>query len=151
MCTPLMGLRLVWVLHHNLSPSSGNHAHPLLYSVSSAHDFMSALLLTSRRRWSWKKVKVLVALLCPTLCDHMDYSPPGSSVQGFSRQNTGVGCPSLLQGGLPNPGIEPGSSALQADSLPSEPQTEEVGWKLCVHRLHAVTWRIPPPPPPELV
>ena len=23
-----------------------------------------------------------VALLCPTLCDHMDCSPPGSSVRG---------------------------------------------------------------------
>ena len=30
---------------------------------------------------------------------------------------------SLLQGDLPDPGIEPGSPALQADSLPSEPQT----------------------------
>ena len=26
---------------------------------------------------------VLVAQLCPTLCDHMDYSPPGSSVHGI--------------------------------------------------------------------
>ena len=62
------------------------------------------------------------AQLCLTFCDPMDCSPPDSSVQGFPRQNTGVGCHSLLQGGLPNPGIEPGSPALQADSLPSEPQ-----------------------------
>ena len=27
------------------------------------------------------KVKVLVTQSCPTLCDPMDYSPPGSSVQ----------------------------------------------------------------------
>ena len=31
---------------------------------------------------------------------------------------TGVGCHSLLQGNLPNPGIETGSPALQVDSLP---------------------------------
>ena len=37
-------------------------------------------------------------------------------------QNTGVGSLSLLQGNLPNPGIEPRSPALQADSLPAEPQ-----------------------------
>ena len=37
-------------------------------------------------------------------------------------QNTGVGCPSLPQGNLPNPGIKPRSPALQADSLPDEPQ-----------------------------
>ena len=29
------------------------------------------------------KVKVLVAQLCPTLCDLMDCSPPGSSVHGI--------------------------------------------------------------------
>ena len=38
-----------------------------------------------------------------------------------SGQNTGVGSLSLLQGNLPNPGIEPRSPALQADSLPAEP------------------------------
>ena len=30
-------------------------------------------------------MKVLVAQSCPTLCDPMDYSPPGSSVHGISR------------------------------------------------------------------
>ena len=29
------------------------------------------------------KVKVLVAQLCLTLCDPMDFSPPGSSVHGI--------------------------------------------------------------------
>ena len=29
------------------------------------------------------EVKVLVAQLCPTLCDPMDCSPPGSSVHGI--------------------------------------------------------------------
>ena len=37
----------------------------------------------------------LVAKLCPTLCDPMDCSPPGSSVSGFSRQEywSGLLCP----------------------------------------------------------
>ena len=58
---------------------------------------------------------------CPTLCDPMDYSPPGSSARGI-LQNISVGSylfPS--PGDLPNPGIEPRSRALEADSLPSEP------------------------------
>ena len=40
---------------------------------------------------------------------------------GFSRQEywSGLPCPPL--GDLPNPGIEPGSLTLWADSLPSEP------------------------------
>ena len=29
------------------------------------------------------KVKVLVTQSCPTLCNPMDYSPPGSSVHGI--------------------------------------------------------------------
>ena len=41
----------------------------------------------------------LVTQSCPTLCDPMDCSPPGSSVHGGSPgKNTGVGCHFLLQG-----------------------------------------------------
>ena len=39
----------------------------------------------------------------------------------FSRQEYGVGCHPPLLGDNPNPGIEPESPALQADSLQSEP------------------------------
>ena len=42
-----------------------------------------------------------------------------STVHGI-LQNTGVGSLLLLQGNLPNPGIEPRSPTLQADSLPTE-------------------------------
>ena len=48
---------------------------------------------------------------------HRLYSPWNSA-----GQNTGVGTLSLLQGNLPNPGIEPQFPALQADSLPAEPE-----------------------------
>ena len=34
---------------------------------------------------------------CPTLCDPIDGSPPGSPVPGISGKNTGVGCHFLLQ------------------------------------------------------
>ena len=41
----------------------------------------------------------------------MDYNPPGSPVHGNSPgKNIGVGCHALLQGNLPNPGVEPRSS-----------------------------------------
>ena len=67
-------------------------------------------------------VLCLVAQLCPTLCNPMDCSPPGSSVHGDSPgKNTGVDCHALFQGNLPNPGFEPRSPTLRADSLPSEP------------------------------
>ena len=40
---------------------------------------------------------------------------------GFSRQEYWSGFPFPSQGDLPNPGIEPGSPAFQADTLTSEP------------------------------
>ena len=40
---------------------------------------------------------------------------------GFSRQEYWIGLPFPPPGDLPDPGIEPGSPALQADSLPSKP------------------------------
>ena len=59
-----------------------------------------------------------VAQSCLNLCDPIDCSPPGSSVHGDSPgKNTGVGWLALLQGNLPDPGIEPGSPALQEDLL----------------------------------
>ena len=42
----------------------------------------------------------------------------------FSRQEYRSGLPCPSPGGLPDPGIESGTSALQADSLPSEPVGE---------------------------
>ena len=41
---------------------------------------------------------------------------------GFSRQEYWSGLPSPSPGDPPDPGIKPGSPALQADSLPAEPQ-----------------------------
>ena len=61
--------------------------------------------------------------LCPTLCDPMDHSIPGSSVHEDSLgKNTGVGCHTLFQEILPDQGTELRSltSASQAGSLPSE-------------------------------
>ena len=48
--------------------------------------------------------------LCPTFCDPMGYSPPGSSVHGILQARiywSGLPCPP--PGDLPNPGIEPTS------------------------------------------
>ena len=55
----------------------------------------------------------------------MGYSPAGSSLfMEFSRQEDWSGLPFPSPGDLPNPGIESGFPALQADSLPSELPTD---------------------------
>ena len=63
-----------------------------------------------------------VAQSCPTL------QPQGNTVAdqasqstGFSRQEYWSGLPFPSPGDLPDPGIKPGSPALQADTLPTEP------------------------------
>ena len=58
----------------------------------------------------------LVAQSYPTLCDPMDCSPLSMR---FSRQGYWSGLPLPSPGDLPNPGIEPRSPALQANSLPT--------------------------------
>ena len=66
---------------------------------------------------------VFYSLRCVQLfCNPVDCSPTDSSVREDSPgKNTGGGCHFLLQGNFPDPGIKPGSPALQVDSLPSEP------------------------------
>ena len=54
-------------------------------------------------------VLCLVAQLCPTLCNPMDCSLPGSSVRGDSpSKNTGMGSHFLLQGIFSTQGSNPG-------------------------------------------
>ena len=69
-----------------------------------------------------KKVKVLVAQSCLTLWDPRASSPPDSSVYGILQARIlPFKKPFPSPRDLPNPGIEPGSPALQTDALPSEP------------------------------
>ena len=66
-------------------------------------------------------LQVLVSQLCPTLCDPMDWSPPGSSVHGILQARILEWLPFPSPGDFPDPGIKPRSPALQADSLSFEP------------------------------
>ena len=69
------------------------------------------------------KVKVKVKLLSCVQLFGAYQAPPTRLLLPweFPGKNTGVGCHFLLQGNLPNQGVKPGSLALQADTLPSEP------------------------------
>ena len=58
---------------------------------------------------------------CPTLCSPIDVPCQAPLIMGFTRQEYWSGLPVPSPRDLPNPGIEPRSPALQADSLASEP------------------------------
>ena len=60
---------------------------------------------------------VLVAQSCPTLCDPMNCSPSGFSVHGILQARILEWVAILFSGYLPDPGMEPGASALQTDSV----------------------------------
>ena len=72
--------------------------------------------------WNLESLTVILSVShsvsCPTLCDPMDFSPPGFSVHVILRAEYWSGLLFPSSGDLPDPGIEP---ALQADSLLIEP------------------------------
>ena len=65
------------------------------------------------------KVKSLSRVLRFATLWTVAYQAPPS--MGFSRQESWSGLPFPSPGDLPDPGMEPGSPALRADALSSEP------------------------------
>ena len=68
----------------------------------------------------------LVAKSCPTLATPCTAVRQAPLSMGFPRQESWSGFPFPFPGDLPDPGIEPKSPALQADSLPSEPPRKKI-------------------------
>ena len=62
----------------------------------------------------------LVTKSCLTLATPWTVACQAPLSMGFSRQEYWSGLPFPSPGDLPDPGIEPGSPALQADSVPAE-------------------------------
>ena len=81
-----------------------------------------------------------VAQLCPTLCDPMDYSPPGSAVHGIFQAKILEWVDISFLKDLPDPGIVPVSfmsPALQVNSLPLAPPGKPyIQWILLICRFH---------------
>ena len=82
---------------------------------------------------------------CPTLCDSMDCSPPGSSVHGESPdRTTGVGCYAFLQGIFPTQIANLCLLSLlhwQTGSLllvpPGKPQSSSLPQPKCLWHIHS--------------
>ena len=113
----LPGKPLYWLKQAKWQGNTHTHTHTHTHSY-----FKERQKIIGEHNLHNVSVKVLVAQLCPTLCDPMDCSPPQSSVYGLFEQGYWREWPLLSPGDLPNPGIEPKSPTLWADSLSSEPQ-----------------------------
>ena len=79
---------------------------------------------SSSQLGSWKVKDVYCSVMSNSFVTPWTVAHLGSSSMEFSRQEYWSGLSSPSPGNLPNPGIEPGSLALQEDSLPSEPTGE---------------------------
>ena len=102
-----------------MSPPSAGRAGSVLI-----RDLRLHMPLGQKTQKTWKRNNIVTKFTaaaakslqsCPTLCDLMDCSPPGSSVHWY---RSGLTC--APPGGLPNPRIKPASltaTALQADAL----------------------------------
>ena len=82
---------------------------------------LSLSLLKNINDLFYKKCESEVAQSCLTLFNPIDCSLQACPSMAFSRQEYWSGLSFPSPGYLPNSGMEPGSSALQADILPSEP------------------------------
>ena len=94
-----------------------------------------------------------VAQLCPTLCDPMDCSPPGSSVHGSSQQEHWSGLPFLPPGGPPDPGIETTSPTLAGRFFTTEPPGKPSAtplFQVLIPHDYAIPSLSAPPPHPSL-
>ena len=119
--SPPQDWRITWTLSHSEGPVCINcrEISPMPLPLPSTLSEMCNRITRSRRLiWNsvtWRFYEAMPLLLClaaqscPTLCNPMDCSPPGSSVHGDSpRKNIRVGCHALLQGIFPTQGLNPG-------------------------------------------
>ena len=93
-----------------------SYAHLSLLTASSVRrEELGLFCFLSERRWFSPKERKEseVTQLCPTLCDPMDCSLPGSPSMGFSRQGYGSGLLFLLQGIFLTQGLNLGLSHCQ--------------------------------------
>ena len=93
-----------------LRPRESQHARPPCPSATSLFLFFFCIT----------KCGGFVTKSCLTLVTPWTVARQAPLSFGFSRQEYLSGLPFSSPGDLPNPGTEPGSLALQADSLPTE-------------------------------
>ena len=94
-----------------------------------------------------EEVKVLVTQLCPTLGDLLIVARQAPLSVEFSRQEYWSQLPFPFPKDIPDLGMKPESSALQVDSLPSQPpksllmrvkeEREKAGLKLNIKKLRS--------------
>ena len=98
---------------------------------------MNRIRYTAQVRWQY--LQGLGNILWEDVCvnrDPVDCNSPGSSAHGISQARILEWVPIFFSRGSSQPGIKPGSLALQAVSLPSEPPGKPHGAVSPIVRIH---------------
>ena len=114
----------------HLNRFSRFHIQAILYNICFSPDFTYSYPGSKAVGWigRWglaytQSSAGLIAMLCLTLATPWTSAHQAPLSMGFFRQNSRqVRCHFLLQGNLPDPGIEVTSPALQVGSFTTEPQ-----------------------------
>ena len=110
-------------------PPASNMSFTENLSVSTLqYNYFPKLILLSTLQYNYAVLCAKLLQSCPTPCNPMDYSPPGSSVHGIlqARILEWVAMPS--PGDLPNPEIKPMS--LMSPAFPSRFFTTSTTWEV---------------------
>ena len=129
----------------SLPPPTSSHSSRLSQSTRSElpesySKFPLAILL-----YIWWCIffnELLLAQSSPTLCNSMDYNPPGSSVHGILQARILEWVGISFSGNLPDPGIEPRSPTFQADSLSSAPPGKPLSYQQLCFQLFINNWTV---------
>ena len=109
----ILAWRIPWTEEPGRLQSMGSQTirHNWVTNIITVHfytnfEFVPAAVLL---HWRFFDACVFSWSVCPTLCDPMNCSSPGSSVhETFPGKNVGVGCGFLLLGIFPTQGSNPG-------------------------------------------
>ena len=99
--------------YHVEFPELYSRSFLLIWNFKFKEYYLGCCFLSSPE--SHKQSKVLVAQSCPTLCDPVDRSPPGSSVHGILQARILEWVAVPFSGRSSSLEVEPRSTALQAD------------------------------------
>ena len=111
-------------MNHSPTSVTDSNSLPLLCCyprVDTGPGYSKIIWWVLKTQHNQRECCCLVAQLCLTLWDPIDWSPPGSSIHGNSQARTLERLPFPSPGDLPDPGIEPGSPALAGGFFTPEP------------------------------
>ena len=108
------------------------------YGRKTTEEEKTAFSLQDKNVWNYESERISCSVMSDSLPPHGLAHQAHLFIE-FSRQEYWSGLPFPSLGDLPNPGTEPVSSALQADSLPFEAPGKPIKLWMCIN-INGLPW-----------